>query len=123
LNYPGFGINRGVSCIPAGRYGAHLRYDKPDGWRIQLNTVLKKRSGIQIHIGNYPRQTEGCILVGMSYGPNSVDNSTKAYKNLQKAFYGTDSPNSTPDKAINVELKGILSMPWGDFSSPYSITA
>src|SRR5688572_29357024 len=42
-----------ISSIPSGKYSAHLRYDKNDHWRIELNNV-PGRSGIQIHIGNQP---------------------------------------------------------------------
>jgi hypothetical protein len=104
-----------VSCIPLGRYRGYLRYDKADGWRIQLTNV-PGRAGVQIHVGNYPSDIKGCILVGTTYTPNKVLNSGKAYALLKEAFYGSKTPNYTPNKAIFVEFTGILSTPWGDYS-------
>ncbi|WP_185289645.1 DUF5675 family protein [Chryseobacterium lactis] len=95
-----------ISCIPAGTYKGVLRYDKTDRWRIQLENV-PNRTGVQIHIGNYTTQTEGCILVGMDAKVNncSVLNSSAAYAKLKEAFYGTNTPNSTPNKHISVTFK------------------
>ncbi len=109
---------RTVSCVPPGSYSAFIRYDKPDGWRIQLENV-PERSGVQIHIGNYPRNVKGCVLVGTSYGPNAVWHSKDAYAKLKAAFYGESMvdgvPIACPAKRIRVAFKGILSTPAGDF--------
>jgi hypothetical protein len=94
-----------VSSIPAGKYAGHLRYDKPDKWRIQLGDV-PGRSGIQIHIGNYTREIQGCILVGQGLGADgcSTTSSKDAYSALRKKFYGSDEPNACPDLTIIVEV-------------------
>ena len=95
-----------ISCIPVGTYDGILRYDKTDGWRIQLENV-PNRTGVQIHMGNYTRQIEGCILVGTNAKIDncSVHNSSAAYSKLKEAFYGTKNPNSTPNKKIIVTFK------------------
>ncbi|WP_188746610.1 DUF5675 family protein [Parapedobacter defluvii] len=95
-----------VSCIPPGTYSGILRYDKADGWRIQLENV-PNRTGVQIHMGNYTREIKGCVLVGTgaNVGNCSVQNSALAYSRLKKAFYGTDTPNRTPNKPITVTFK------------------
>jgi hypothetical protein len=96
-----------LSSIPAGTYPAILRYDHSDQWRIELQNV-PGRSNIQIHIGNEPDQSKGCVLVGGKLGPDLCSivggTSAPAYAALKKAFYGTDSPNSTPDKTISVDV-------------------
>lgn len=94
-----------ISSIPAGIYSAHLRYDKGDKWRMQFDNV-EGRSGVQIHIGNYTDEIEGCILVGKGISDDlcSLQNSAGAYKALKDAFYGSPEPNMTPDKAIMVEI-------------------
>ncbi|RZS93417.1 hypothetical protein EV197_1995 [Aquimarina brevivitae] len=95
-----------ISCIPEGTYDGILRYDKTDGWRIQLKDV-PNRTGVQIHMGNYTSQIKGCILVGKSASIDqcSVQNSAAAYQKLKKAFYGTSTPNSTPNKTITLTFK------------------
>lgn len=65
-------------CIPAATYEVQMYPSaKFRGMRpIILN--VPKRSGILIHEGNYPRQTQGCILVGrnMSVGTLSFSKNT-----------------------------------------------
>ena len=109
-----------VSCVPNGRYPGTLRYDKSDGWRIQLVGV-PNRTGVQIHVGNYPSQTQGCVLVGTSYGVNKVFNSVAAYAKLKEAFYGSGAPMQSPWKSISVEFKGIQATPPGDYRRPGSL--
>lgn len=95
-----------ISSIPEGQYAGLLRYDHPDKWRIELKNV-PGREAIQIHAGNTINDTEGCILVGLSLGADlcSVVDSRKAYAALKKAFYGTETPISTPNKIIKVQIK------------------
>jgi len=97
---------KNISCIPAGSYKGILRYDKSDGWRIQLENV-PDRDGVQIHMGNYTKQIKGCVLVGMraNLSECSVQQSAGAYAQLKEAFYGTSDPNSTPNKNITVTFK------------------
>jgi len=80
-----------ISRIPAGRYPAHVRYDHADKWRVELEQV-PGRTNVQIHIGNYPEQSKGCILVGMKSNNCQVFGSSNAYGALRKALYGSDDP-------------------------------
>jgi hypothetical protein len=97
-----------ISSIPAGSYPGILRYDHSDQWRIEL-TGVPGRDHVQIHTGNTPDDTEGCILIGKDLGPGlckiKAGTSKPAYADLKRAFYGTDSPVSTPDKTITVTVK------------------
>lgn len=92
-----------ISSIPSGVYKGILRYDHTDQWRIELENVVD-RTHIQIHMGNYTSNTIGCILVGTKTNKNncSVLDSKTAYWELKKSFYGTEFPNSTPDKEIEI---------------------
>jgi hypothetical protein len=103
-----------ISCIPPGHYTGMVRHDKKDGWRIQLVEVPGPRTGVQIHIGNYPRDVHGCILVGTNYGNDVVLHSAKAYELLKAAF------DASKGKNIRLKFQGILATPWGDY--PGSVT-
>jgi hypothetical protein len=72
------------SCIPPGRYDAFIRDDEYSRWDydvIQLVDVFN-RSAIQIHIGNFPRNTQGCILPGKGRGTEAVWSSKDAFLEL-----------------------------------------
>ena len=77
-----------ISSIPAGTYSAVVRDDGPLGWRMELlNTG--KRKNIQIHIGQWPRQTEGCVLIGISAlkkKPCEIYASKTALQRLRAAY-------------------------------------
>lgn len=49
--------------IPSGTYEAFIRVDGDLGWRVELKNVPGWEN-IQIHKGNYPSNTRGCVLVG-----------------------------------------------------------
>jgi hypothetical protein len=99
------------SCVPLGTYAAFIRHDKKDGWRIQLIGVPGNRDGVQIHIGNYPREIKGCVLVGERYTPDAIWHSASAYKKLE-ASYGKNRRDP-----VAVEFRGLLTTPWGDYDS------
>jgi hypothetical protein len=96
-----------ISSIPSGTYDGRLRYDHSDRWRVELIDV-PGRTNVQIHIGNQPDQSKGCILVGKKLNPDlcSLQQSGLAYRDLKKAFYGTETPSATPNKNIVVEVVG-----------------
>ena len=96
------------SCVPPGTYRGFIRADHKDKWRIQLEGVPGDRQGVQIHVGNFPRDIKGCVLVGNSYSPDAVHDSAAAYEKLKSAYRHAPGP-------ISVEFKGILATPWGDY--------
>jgi hypothetical protein len=63
LELPWGNNERNASQVPSGTYDAFVRADGSKGWRIELRGV-RGRSNVQLHIGNYPSEIEGCILVG-----------------------------------------------------------
>ena len=64
LELPWLENQKNISCIPAGVYKA-VKYNSPKFKRtvIMLYDVYC-RDNIEIHAGNYTRQTKGCILIG-----------------------------------------------------------
>ena len=103
LELPDRGNKEDVSRIPAGTYSADLRYDGKLGWRIQLRNV-PGRTLVQIHLGSFPKDTKGCILVGLTRDEKepAVYQNSEAIAALKRAFYGSDEPDHTPDKTITV---------------------
>lgn len=59
-----------VSCIPSGSYTLSKRHSSRYKDHFEIRNV-KDRSNILIHIGNYFRNTEGCVLVGTRF--NYID--------------------------------------------------
>lgn len=85
LELPYVGNITDLSTIPAGSYRGFVRTDGNKGWRIELENVAGRKN-IQIHIGNYTAQTQGCTLIGTNALPDqcTVLNSLNARLALQK---------------------------------------
>lgn len=82
-------VHTGHPCIPAGAYSAiishspHLNYDTPE-----LQNV-PGRSDIRIHIGNYPKDSLGCILVGGAGNvPDFIGQSRLTFESLMAEIRG-----------------------------------
>jgi RHS repeat-associated protein len=86
--------------IEVGMYTASV-YQSPRLGYPDLLLQVPGRTGIEIHIGDYPRNTEGCILPGTTMGQNSnfntsVGHSTQAFNsimNIVSATQQTDESN------------------------------
>lgn len=55
---------RNVSCIPEGDYRCIFREKTPTHKNVYEITNVPDRSGILIHVGNYPHDIKGCIALG-----------------------------------------------------------
>lgn len=77
-----------VSCIPSGEYKLIFddagRFNDRYGHQVVKLDDVPDRSEILIHKGNYPKDTQGCILVGSSAGDDAVWSSSKAYDRVYK---------------------------------------
>jgi len=65
LELPWIGNINNISSIPEGDYTGYVRTDGSKGWRIELDYVPACRTNIQIHVGNYTSDIQGCTLIGM----------------------------------------------------------
>ena len=65
------------------RFFGDRRYE----YQIRLEDT-DERKGILIHIGNTPKNTEGCILVGSTYGHDIVYGSEVCYSRLVEFLRG-----------------------------------
>ena len=75
--------------IPVGTYLLCATHSPRFSKKYPYNTVLDKKvpevtgvsghSGVRIHVGNYPSDTKGCILIGTSGTESKLLNSSVAY--------------------------------------------
>lgn len=57
----------GQTAIPAGRYRITLVWSPKRNGLVPLLLDVPQFTGIEIHSGNKPEDTEGCILIGRKY--------------------------------------------------------
>lgn len=97
----------GNTAIPTGTYTIDLKTVSPkfrnrtwaqccEGRLPRLNNV-KGFSGVLIHVGNTPKDTLGCILVGTSNNIGGLVNSRDAFKDLMKIL------NSATDVVLTIK--------------------
>ena len=87
LENPWIDNQRNVSCIPEGVYPVRLRLPRESATRDYLHLLVQEvpnRDFILVHRGNFPSQTQGCILVGLGTEQDVVHNSTLAMDLLIK---------------------------------------
>jgi Family of unknown function (DUF5675) len=91
-----------ISAIPTGSYTGTIREDGDLGWRIAIQNV-PKRIDIEIHIGNWPKNSTGCVLLGTNKATNKIctlENSAAALKKLRDLYA---SPGNKRPVEINIE--------------------
>ena len=71
-------------AIPGGAYDVVIRYSPKHGRLIPHVEDVPGFSMIEIHVGNYPKDTDGCTLVGVSVSsqPDMINSSKDAIKAL-----------------------------------------
>jgi len=80
-----------VSCIPEGVYTCRYRWSRKHKCFL-FGVDVPGRDDIEIHIGNWPHDTEGCILVGTSFSEDiegkgaGITDSGDAFKHLMRAL-------------------------------------
>lgn len=93
LENPWRSNERMVSCIPAGKYGLEKRTDS--GWNAGHKekfdigyvvglTNVPDRTYILFHEGNWAKNTDGCILLGLKQGADYIGSSIDAMKQFYK---------------------------------------
>jgi Family of unknown function (DUF5675) len=65
-------------AIPAGRYRLTWRFSKRHQKDVPHVEDVPGFTEIEIHAGNYPKDTEGCLLLGRSRGPDYLSTSVDA---------------------------------------------
>ncbi|HET7931088.1 MAG TPA: DUF5675 family protein [Rhodanobacteraceae bacterium] len=72
--------------IPAGTYKAKTRSDGKKGWRLELERV-KGYKHIEVHVGNYPKNSEGCFLAGKTESKDYVGQSRSAMGSIKSVVH------------------------------------
>ena len=87
LELPWVDNQRNISCIPEGVYPVRLRLPRESATRDYLHLLVQEvpnRDFILVHRGNFPSQTQGCLLVGLGTEQDVVHNSVLAMDLLIK---------------------------------------
>ena len=88
-------------CIDKGTYRIGYQYSNKFGRNMPFLLSVNGRVGIMIHPGNYPKDTQGCILVGRNLQKGSVSNSKKTFDNVNSIIQGV--VNLTGSATITVQ--------------------
>lgn len=78
----------GVTAIPAGSYQVSVTLSPRFGVPLPLVLDVPGFSGVRMHAGNRPEDTEGCILVGLDRGPGWIGRSREALGIVLKRMHG-----------------------------------
>ena len=76
-------------AIPTGRYRVTRQYSLKHRRDVPLINDVKGFGGVEIHIGNCPKDTEGCLLLGTDRRPDEVLNSKAAIDAFYRKFFDT----------------------------------
>lgn len=80
-----------VSCIPAGTYECVLKFSPEHNMNLYWITGVPNRADVEIHIGNFPSNTKGCVLLGDTREADAIDNSGDAFHRFMAAMNGAPS--------------------------------
>lgn len=90
LELPWLENKKQISCVPEGDYPL-TEIVSPKYGQVWLLENVPHRSEILIHVGNYPKDTHGCILAGLAAGlGNSIGQSMAGMQLLRRALKGKE---------------------------------
>ena len=77
-------------CVPAGTYKVVLAQSAHFDMIVPLVLGVPMFTGIEIHPGNFPRDTHGCLCIGEERGDDDVTQSRAAFDELMAVLVGQD---------------------------------
>src|SRR5687767_6346037 len=69
----------GITAIPAGRYRIRVTFSNRFGKRMPEILDVPNFDGVRIHTGNFPNDTDGCLLIGARKGQDRIFDAQKTY--------------------------------------------
>jgi hypothetical protein len=98
----------GQTAIPAGTYTLSYTYSPHFSKLMPLVESVTNFSGVRIHPGNTPEDTDGCILVGQNKIKGQLINSVKCFDAVIKKIKAATALKETIKiKIINPQPKDI----------------
>lgn len=91
----------GKTAIPTGVYQILITYSPKFKRDLPLLLNVPGFSGIRIHAGNKPEDTEGCILTGLTHGIDCVNHSRAAFMPLFDLIQSSISDG----KSVFIDIK------------------
>lgn len=88
-----YGIYKITLDVVSPRFGTKSAYQFCNGKLPRLIDV-PRFEGVLIHIGNFAKDSSGCVLVGENYKNGAISNSTSTFKKLYEKLL-TDKNNLT----------------------------
>ncbi len=82
----------GETAIPCGRYRVIKTWSPRFQRMVYLVDGVPGFSGVRIHVGNVPGDTEGCLLTGRKIGHDRVDESILALNALEAKLDAATDP-------------------------------
>jgi hypothetical protein len=80
----------GKTAIPRGTYEVRLTYSPRFKKKLPVLANVPGFTGIRIHAGNTPEDTEGCLLPGLTRSENFVGLSKRAFGKLIRKLEGAE---------------------------------
>jgi len=77
--------------IPAGKYKLEPTRFNRGNYPTYEVTPVKGHSRVLLHVGNFERDTEGCVLVASSFEETWVSGSKRAFERFMDVAGGVDS--------------------------------
>ena len=90
LELPWRDNQRGISCVPEGTYECKLAFSPSRKCYVYWLQNVPGRQDVQIHIGNFPKDIRGCILLGRERGKDMVAHSKIAFDRFMARMGGKD---------------------------------
>lgn len=95
LELPWLDNEHDVSCIPAGEYTLTLRWSEHHQKNLYWVDGVPDRDSVELHIGNLPGDSRGCVLLGTSFGmvngQPGIVGSADAFRNFMARMNGLES--------------------------------